>query len=89
MTEILIAAFAAAFVVQAVEELAASIGKWRGLLALAVSTCAIFLIHNASIANKVFSSLAGAFISLVALALVESNISVNRIQRLPRRVPPL
>jgi chromate transport protein ChrA len=89
MTELLVAAWATACVLTAIEELLITLGRWRGLLALTMSTVACFVLRPIGW-DQIFYILAAAFIGLISSVVVESLIAETpeRIQRgLPRRVP--
>lgn len=91
MTELLVAAWATACLLTAIEELLISLGKWRGLLALSMSTVACIVLMPMGW-NLIFYVLASAFVGLTSSVVVENLVTgtPERIQRgLPRRVPPL
>lgn len=91
MTELLVAAWATACLLTAIEELLISLGKWRGLLALSMSTVACFVLMPIGW-DLIFYVLASAFVGLTSSVIVENVVTgtPERIQRgLPRRVPPL
>jgi hypothetical protein len=91
MIELLVAAWATACVLTAIEELLISLGRWRGLLALFMSTIACLVMLPMSL-NLIFYVLASAFVGLTSSIVVETVFTgtPERVSRgLPRRVPPL
>lgn len=91
MTELFVAAWATACLLTAIEELLISLGKWRGLLALSMSTVACFVLRPMGW-DQIFYVLASAFIGLISSVIIENLVTgtPERIQRgLPKRVPPL
>ena len=92
METLLLASLSAAFVINAIDELLFPIGKWRGLVSLAVSTACVFLTGDCPLTKSIFMSMAGGFTSLVITAIIGLSVPKDmvRVQRgLPRRVPPL
>jgi len=91
MTELFVAAWATACLLTAIEELLISLGKWRGLLALSMSTVTCFVLRPMGW-DQIFYILASAFVGLTSSVIIENLVTgtPERIQRgLPRRVPPL
>lgn len=91
MTELLVAAWAVACILTAIEELLISLGKWRGLLALSMSTVACLVLRPLGW-DQIFYVLAAAFLGLTSSVIVENLVTGTPervIRGLPRRVPPL
>jgi hypothetical protein len=92
MTELLIVSLSTAFIVTAVEELIYSIGKFKGLLALACSFLGAYFTVSGTWGLITFtaiaSSFAGMFLSMSAMNLIETRDS-RTVRNLPRRIPPL
>ena len=91
MTELLVAAWAVACILTAIEELLISLGKWRGLLALFMSTVACLILRPIGW-DQIFYVLAASFVGLTSSVIVENLVTgiPERVTRgLPRRVPPL
>jgi chromate transport protein ChrA len=91
MTELLVAAWAVACVLTAIEELLISLGKWRGLLALSMSTVACLVLRPLGW-DQIFYVLSASFIGLISSVVVENLITgtPERVARgLPKKVPPL
>lgn len=91
MTALLVAALSTACVLTAIEELLISIGKWRGLVALSMSTVACLVLRPMGW-DQIFYVLASAFLGLVSSVVVETVFmgQPERLSRgLPRRIPPL
>ena len=86
MTTIIIAALATACILTAVEGLIASIGKWRGLLALGASLVCLVGLYTPMAYLPVYG-LATTFLGLVMSLAVEQIFSVIDAKQLPRRVP--
>jgi hypothetical protein len=85
---LLIAAFATAFVLTAVESLLIPLGKWRGLFALGISALALINLEVKWLYLVVYS-FGATFIGLTLSILVDQlfNGSTRRdFQDLPRRV---
>jgi hypothetical protein len=93
MTELIIAALAAAFIISAVEELWRPLGKLKGPLGMVTSGGAAYLLGITSTASLVPTTLAATYVALAAVAATAtavSGLSDGRVGRaLPRRVPPL
>jgi len=88
MTVILISAMATACVLTAVEGLIVSLGKWRGLLALA-SSIAGCLTLGVSAREAAVYILASTFVGLTASLVVEqtfTGISIREMRGLPKRI---
>lgn len=91
MTVIIIAAAATACVLTAIEGLLISLGKWRGLIAISLSTLFLFLQEVSGVSLFIYS-LAATFAGLIASLAVEqafTGISVREMRGLPRRVDRL
>jgi hypothetical protein len=91
MTELFVAAWATACLLTAIEELLISLGKWRGLLALSMSTVTCLVLRPMGW-DQIFYILASAFVGLTSSVIIENLVTgtPDRVQRgLPRRVPPL
>jgi len=91
MTDVILVALAASFVVSGFEEFVRPMGRWRGLVSLALASPLPF-ITELSGARTIVSMLATAFITLVVVSFLENNFRVipeSMARRLPRRVPPL
>lgn len=91
MTSLLVAAWATACVLTAIEELLISLGRWRGLLALTMSTVACLVLRPMAW-DQIFYILAASFLGLISSVVTENLITgtPDRVTRgLPRRVPPL
>ena len=91
MTTLFVIAWSAAFILTAVEEIFISLGRLRGILALAISTvgCLVMLPLGW---DQIFYSLAAAFIGLASSMVAETVFTgkSDRLTRgLPSRIPPL
>jgi len=92
MTDLVIISLAVAFVLTGVEELIFPIGKWRGLLALVLSTLASIATVEQKWGIVICTALACSFASMTCAMLVSTLIDSRdpRVLRgVPRRVPPL
>ncbi len=91
MTTVLISGLAAACVLTAVEGLLISLGKWRGLLSLAMSTIGILVMSSYS-KSTIFEILASTFLGLTLSLAVEqvfTGVSLREVRNLPKRVDRL
>jgi uncharacterized protein involved in cysteine biosynthesis len=91
MTTVLIAGLASACVLTAVEGLLISLGKWRGLLSLIMSTTGILVMAGYS-KFTIFEVLAATFVGLVLSLAVEqvfTGVSLREVRNLPKRVDRL
>lgn len=91
MTVVLISALATACVLTAVENLLISLGKWRGLLGLAMSITAILVMGGYS-KFTIFEILASTFLGLSLSLVVEQvfvGVSLREVRNLPKRVDRL
>lgn len=91
MTDLIVAALSTACLLTAIEELLISIGKWRGLVALSMSTVACLVLRPMGW-DQIFYVFASAFLGLVSSVVVETVFmgQPERMSRgLPRRIPPL
>lgn len=88
MTLVVISALATSCLLTAVESLIIPLGKWRGLLALAMSIPACLLLGIALKPLAVYS-LASTFLGLTLSLVVEqtfTGISVREFRGLPKKV---
>jgi len=91
MTLVLIAGLASACVLTAIEGLLISLGKWRGLLSLVMSTIGILVMSGYS-KFTIFEILAATFVGLVLSLAVEqvfTGVSLREVRNLPKRVDRL
>ncbi len=91
MTTVLISGLAAACVLTAVEGLLISLGKWRGLLSLVMSTIGILVMSSYS-KSTIFEILASTFLGLTLSLAVEqvfTGVSLREVRNLPKRVDRL
>lgn len=88
MTDILIVACSTACILTAVESFIASIGKWRGLLALGASLGGLLTLSTELSCLPVYG-LAATFLGLTVSIATEQIFAVTTVRNLPRRIPPL
>lgn len=92
MYGLLVISLATAFVITAIEGLFVPLGKWRGLVALIMSSLGAVFALGLNYGMLVFTSLASSFLSMV-ISLLVTNLLESQDPRtlrgLPRRVPPL
>lgn len=91
MTTVLISALATACILTAVENLLIVLGKWRGLLALAMSITGILIMSGFN-KSTVFEILASTFLGLSFSLVIEQvfvGVSLREIRNLPKRVDRL
>lgn len=91
MTTFLVIAWSTACVLTAVEELFMSLGRWRGLLALTMSTIGTLVLVPFGW-PQIFYVLATSFAGLTSSVVVEQVFTgqPERAKRgLPKRIPPL
>lgn len=92
MISLVIASLATAFVLTAIEELIINLGKYRGLVALAISSLGVYFTGTTLPGMLIFTSLAAGFAGLtlaISVATLLESRSVRVVRGLPRRVPPI
>lgn len=91
MTTLFVVAMAAAFVITAVEELLMPLDKFKGLIALIMSTVGCLVMRPLGW-DQIFYTFAATFVALTTSVVVET-VFTGRTRReelgLPKRVPPL
>ena len=93
MTTLIISALATAFVISAFEGLVQSLGKWRGLVALVLSSISVVIFNSGlDSAQQVLVSFGASFLSItfsmLAISLVDMS-DTRVVKGMPRRIPPL
>lgn len=92
MLSLVVASLSTAFVLTAVEELVANLGKYRGLAAFFFSLLGVYFTGTTKPGLLIFTALAAGFagitLSVSVVSLLESR-DPRIVRRLPRRVPPL
>jgi hypothetical protein len=85
MSEVVIAALAVACVLTAVEGLVLNLGKWRGLIAIILSSAFSYFL-GVELSRLIIYSLAVTFLGLTLSLMVEQLFSQPNARTLPQRI---